>query len=122
MAEAWEAEWEAQMGAVPPFLRELHEMFPEAEAAYRTTRGAIFAEGQGGLTTAEKELVLLVMNVTLGNLEGALNHLRLARRAGLSQQAVREVLAQCLLYLGVISHVRIGQTLWRACSEEDLEP
>ena len=118
MSEQWEREWEAQMGAVPPFLRELHEMFPVAEGAYRETRGAIFSEREGGLTTAEKELVLLVMNVSLNNVEGALNHLRLARRAGLSKQAVREVLAQCMLYLGVISHVRIGQVLWRACDEE----
>lgn len=106
------------MGVVPPFVRELHEMFPAAESAYRETREAIFVERRDGLTTAEKELVLLVMNITLNNVEGALNHLRLARRAGLSQQAVREVLAQCMLYLGVISHVRIGQVLWRACADE----
>jgi alkylhydroperoxidase/carboxymuconolactone decarboxylase family protein YurZ len=78
----------------------------------------VFAEHAEGLTRAEKELVLLVMNVTLANTEGAMNHLRLARRAGLSIQAVREVLAECMLYLGVISHVRVGQVLWRACLEE----
>jgi alkylhydroperoxidase/carboxymuconolactone decarboxylase family protein YurZ len=121
MPEEWELEWEAQMGAVPPFVRELHEMLPEAEAAYRTTRGAIFAESDGGLTTAEKELVLLVMNVTLNNVDGALNHLRLARRAGLGDQALREVLASCMLYLGVISHVRIGQVLWREVEDPEAE-
>jgi alkylhydroperoxidase/carboxymuconolactone decarboxylase family protein YurZ len=118
MAEPWEAEWVAQMGAVPPFLRELRELSPVAETAYRTSRGDLFTEHPDGLTTAEKELALLVMNVTLANTEGALNHLRLARKAGLSVQAVREVLAECILYLGVISHVRVGQVLWRACEEE----
>jgi alkylhydroperoxidase/carboxymuconolactone decarboxylase family protein YurZ len=118
MTEPWEQEWEAQMGAVAPFLRELRELSPVAETAYRTSRADLFAEHPDGLTRAEKELVLLVMNVTLANTEGALNHLRLAREAGLSVQAVREVLAECILYLGVISHVRIGQTLWRACGDE----
>jgi alkylhydroperoxidase/carboxymuconolactone decarboxylase family protein YurZ len=119
MAENWEVEWEAQMGAVPPFVRELHELLPEAEAAYRTTRQAIFSERDGGLTTAHKELLLLVMNVALNNVDGALNHLRLARRAGLGEPALREALATCMLYLGVISHVRIGQVLWRAAQEPE---
>jgi alkylhydroperoxidase family enzyme len=118
MVEQWEAQWEAQMGAVPPFIRELHAMSSAAEAAFRSSRADVFAEHAEGLTRAEKELVLLVMNVTLANTEGAMNHLRLARRAGLSIQAVREVLAECMLYLGVISHVRVGQVLWRACLEE----
>jgi alkylhydroperoxidase/carboxymuconolactone decarboxylase family protein YurZ len=114
---SWEQEWEEQFGAVPPFARELHAMFPAAENAYRTTRGAIFTEHPDGLTTAQKELLLMVMNVALDNTEGALTHLRLARGAGLSTQAVREALAQCLLYLGVISHVRTGQVLWREVQE-----
>jgi alkylhydroperoxidase family enzyme len=118
MSEQWESEWEAQMGAVPPFIRELHEMSPAAEGAYRSGRAALFAEHADGLTRAEKELVLLVMNVVLANNAGALNHLRLARKAGLSVQAVREVLAECMLYLGALSHVRVGQFLWRACLDE----
>jgi alkylhydroperoxidase/carboxymuconolactone decarboxylase family protein YurZ len=118
MSEQWESEWEAQMGAVLPLIRELHEMSPAAEGAYRSSRADLFAEHADGLTRPEKELVLLVMNVALANTEGALNHLRLARKAGLSVQAVREVLAECMLYLGVISHVRVGQVLWRACLDE----
>jgi alkylhydroperoxidase/carboxymuconolactone decarboxylase family protein YurZ len=118
MAEQWEEEWEAQMGSVPPFVRELREMSPTAETAYRAGRADLFAERPDGLTTAEKELALLVMNVTLGNTDGALNHLRLARKAGLSVQAVREILSECMLYLGVISHVRVGQVLWRECTGE----
>jgi alkylhydroperoxidase/carboxymuconolactone decarboxylase family protein YurZ len=116
MTERWEQEWEAQVGAVPPLARELHDLSPTAENAYRTSRADLFTESEDGLTRAEKELVLLVMNITLGNTDGALNHLRLARQAGLSDQAVREVLAECVLYLGVISHVRVGQVLWRECS------
>jgi alkylhydroperoxidase family enzyme len=118
MAEQWEAEWTAQMDAVPPFIRELHAMSPAAEAAFRSSRADLFTEHAEGLTRAEKELVLLVMNVTVANTAGAMNHLRLARKAGLSIQAVRDVLAECMLYLGVISHVRVGQVLWRECLKE----
>jgi alkylhydroperoxidase/carboxymuconolactone decarboxylase family protein YurZ len=118
MAEQWEEEWEGQMGTVLPFVRELREMSPTAETAYRMSRADVFTERADGLTTAEKELALLVMNVTLGNTEGALTHLRLARKAGLSMQAIRELLSECMLYLGVISHVRVGQVLWRECADE----
>jgi alkylhydroperoxidase/carboxymuconolactone decarboxylase family protein YurZ len=117
MAEQWEEEWKAQMGKVLPFVRELREMSPAAETAYRTSRADLFTERADGLTTVEKELALLVMNVTLGNTDGALNHLRLARKAGLSVQAVGELLSECMLYLGVISHQRVGQVLWRECTE-----
>jgi hypothetical protein len=47
--------------------------------------------------------------------------LRNARKAGLSVQAVRELLSECMLYLGVISHVRVGQVLWRECADEPNE-
>ena len=113
----WTAEWRADFGAVPPFASDLHEITPAGEAAYRAARRWIFEQRDDGLSAAQKELLMMVMNIAVSNRDGAVIHMGNARRHGATVMQVREALAQCVLFLGVVEFLKTGQAVWQACRD-----
>ena len=116
-AEAsWTAEWERMLGRVPDVAKDLREMSPAAEESYRKLRAWIYEERPDGLPRAYKELVMIVMNVSLGHKEAAIRHLNHGLKHGLTAMQVREALSLSFLFLGVTGFLETGQAVWQACS------
>ena len=114
----WEAEWEAMLGSVPELARELREMSGPAEEGYRGLRRWIYADHADGSPRAVKELVMIVINVAMGNSQGAITHLRMARENGLTTMQLAEALAQCFLTLGLIRFNTAGLPVWQAARDK----
>jgi AhpD family alkylhydroperoxidase len=69
------------------------------------------------LPRATKELIMVVINVAEGNPAGAVTHLKLGARNGLTQVQLSEALAQCFLSLGLIRFNVAGIPAWNAFKE-----
>ena len=111
--DEWLADWTDMLGGVPPFAQALHDISEVADEAYRRQRRWIVHERADGLSSREKELMMMVLNIVVANRDGAVNHMGAARRHGLTETQLREALAQCFLFVGAIEFVRTGQIVWR---------
>jgi AhpD family alkylhydroperoxidase len=118
----WTAAWEQMLGAVPSLATDLREMAPVAEEGNRKLRQWIYADHADGLPRSTKELIMVVINVAEGNPAGAVTHLKLGARNGLTQAQLSEALAQCFLSLGLIRFNVAGIAAWNAFKELPAEP
>jgi alkylhydroperoxidase/carboxymuconolactone decarboxylase family protein YurZ len=111
--EEWLADWTDMLGSVPPFARALHDISEVADEAYRRQRRWIVQERTDGLSSREKELLMMALSIAAANRDGAVNHMLAARRHGLTETQLREALAQCFLIVGAMEFVRTGQVVWQ---------
>ena len=113
---SWMSEWERMTGRVSESVSNLHEMNPAAEESYRTLRSWIYQERPDGLSRAEKELVMIVMNISLGRKDGAIRHLNNGLKHGLTITQVREAMSLLFHFQGVSGWLETGQAVWQACA------
>jgi alkylhydroperoxidase/carboxymuconolactone decarboxylase family protein YurZ len=111
--EVWSQDWTEMLGGVPPFAQALHDISEVADEAYRHQRRWIVEQRADGLSDREKELLMMVLNIASANAQGAVTHMRAARRHGLTECQLREALAQTFLFVGAIEFVRTGQVVWQ---------
>jgi alkylhydroperoxidase/carboxymuconolactone decarboxylase family protein YurZ len=102
------------LGFVPPAIRRMFEMDKGLGSAYTDHRQIIFAERDDGLPLKFKELLLVAMDLSADNLNGAMGHLKAAKAAGLTQAELKEALLIAWLVLGISSWGKVGQHLWTA--------
>lgn len=115
--ESWMAEWERMTGKVSDVVKDIRAMSPAAEESYRKLRSWIYEERSDGLTRAEKELVMIVMNVSLNRKDAAIRHLKHGLKHGLTLTQMREVMSMLFLFQGVGGFLETGQSVWQAVNE-----
>ncbi len=101
-------------GHVPEGFRVLAAHAPEAFLGYMGLREFVFrAPPAGHLAIWTKELIFVLLNIQVGNVRGARNHLRNAMRAGLTVGQLTEGLVQLIMVGGI--------TAWNMGGREILE-
>lgn len=103
---------------VPPAIATMFAMDEQFANAYTDIREGIYADREDGLSLAVKELLLVMFDLSVHNADGAINHLRAARRAGLTQTQLHEALMCALLVLGVSGWGLVGYKLWNSWLED----
>lgn len=109
------------LGNHPPAISTMFDMDEEFGEHYTDIRELIYRERQDGLSLAMKEMILVLLDVTVDNRGGAINHLRAAQRAGLTKTQMKEMLIECFLVLGVSAWGKVGFHLWNAWDDADGE-
>lgn len=99
---------------LPPAISTMFDMDEEFGEHYTDIREIIYRERPDGLSLAMKELILVLLDITVDNRGGAINHLRAAQRAGLTKTQMKEMLIECFLVLGVSAWGKVGFHLWNA--------
>jgi alkylhydroperoxidase/carboxymuconolactone decarboxylase family protein YurZ len=102
------------LGNVPPAISTMFEMDDEFAQCYTDIRELIYRERPDGLDLSIKELLLVAFDLAVGNVAGAQNHLRAARRAGLTDTQLKEMLMGAFLVLGVSGWGQVGYELWKS--------
>jgi alkylhydroperoxidase/carboxymuconolactone decarboxylase family protein YurZ len=102
------------LGNIPAPIAAMFDMDDGFGDAYSDLRELIYTERSDGLSTAMKELLMVTFDIVANNLDGALNHLAAARRAGLTDTQLREALLEVFLIFGVSSWGRVGHKVWEA--------
>ncbi len=101
-------------GHVPEGFRVLAAHAPEAFLGYMGLREFVFrAPPAGHLAIWTKELIFVLLDIQVGNVRGARNHLRNAMRAGLTVGQLTEGLVQLIMVGGI--------TAWNMGGREILE-
>jgi len=101
-------------GNVPEGFRVLAAHAPEAFLGYMGLREFVFrAPPAGHLAIWTKELIFVLLDIQVGNVRGARNHLRNAMRAGLTVGQLTEGLVQLIMVGGI--------TAWNMGGREILE-
>lgn len=108
--------YESTMTAVPHAIETMFEMDEEFAEHYTDIRGLIYRDRPEGLDLATKELFLVAFDLTVDNPAGAVNHLAAARRAGVTDTQVREMLMMAFLVRGVSGWGLVGAQLWDSLS------
>ncbi len=100
------------LGNVPPAISSMADMDDEFFPIYTELRKLIYRDRSEGLPPAFKELLLVVLDITVSQGPGALNHLAAAKRAGLTKTQLQETLLAVFMVLGVSAWGKVGHTLW----------
>ena len=101
-------------GHVPEGFRVLAAHAPEAFLGYMGLREFVYrAPPVGHLAIWTKELIFVLLDIQVGNVRGARNHLRNAMRAGLTVGQLTEGLVQLIMVGGI--------TAWNMGGREILE-
>jgi alkylhydroperoxidase/carboxymuconolactone decarboxylase family protein YurZ len=101
-------------GHLPEGFRVLAAHAPEAFLGYMGLREFVFrAPPAGHLAIWAKELIFVLLDIQVGNVRGARNHLRNAMRAGLTVGQLTEGLVQLIMVGGI--------TAWNMGGREILE-
>ena len=101
-------------GHVPEGFRVLATHAPEAFLGYMGLREFVFrAPPAGHLAIWTKEFIFVLLDIQVGNVRGARNHLRNAMRAGLTVGQLTEGLVQLIMVGGI--------TAWNMGGREILE-
>ena len=105
------ANFEATTGKVPDTFRLLLAHAPGAFAGYGLLREAAMRspDAGGALDLKTKELILALLDVQVGALEGAKVHAANALRQGLTLPELAEGLVQCILVGGITTWNRAGR-------------
>jgi alkylhydroperoxidase/carboxymuconolactone decarboxylase family protein YurZ len=106
------------LGNVPQAIAVMFAMDEDFANAYTDIREGIYTERPDGMSLAMKELLLVMFDLSVTNVDGAINHMRAARRAGLTQTQLHEALMCAFLVLGVSGWGMVGQKLWNAWLED----
>lgn len=99
--QPWEQHYLDVMGFVPPGIETIFAVDQDFGKIFVDLRELIFRERPDGLPRPIKELLLVVLDIAANNQNGALNHLKSARRAGLTRTQFCEALMAVYLILGV---------------------
>jgi alkylhydroperoxidase/carboxymuconolactone decarboxylase family protein YurZ len=113
------AHYRETMDTVPVPITAMFQMDPEFAGHYTDIRELIYREREDGLSLAVKELILVLLDVAVSNKDGAINHLRAARRAGVTKTQLQEMLIEAFLVLGVSGWGKVGHHLWTEWERED---
>jgi alkylhydroperoxidase/carboxymuconolactone decarboxylase family protein YurZ len=85
--------YERTMGTIPDALADLAEASPEMFDGYSKLRRAYLRpDSEAALPLKYRHLILLTLDCMVHNLDGALNHLQAAMRAGLSADEVTDAM------------------------------
>jgi alkylhydroperoxidase/carboxymuconolactone decarboxylase family protein YurZ len=98
--------FEATMGSLPAPMVTFVREAPEAFEGYIGMRTWLMKEGN--LERKIKHLIFCLLDVNLGNLEGAINHARAAVRNGLTMGELTEGIVQVFMTGGVATWGRTG--------------
>jgi alkylhydroperoxidase/carboxymuconolactone decarboxylase family protein YurZ len=98
--------FEATMGSLPAPMVTFVREAPEAFEGYIGMRTWLMKEGN--LERKIKHLIFCLLDVNLGNLEGAVNHARAAVRNGLTMGELTEGIVQVFMTGGVATWGRTG--------------
>jgi alkylhydroperoxidase/carboxymuconolactone decarboxylase family protein YurZ len=115
----WQQHYQEIMGFVPPGTDMLYAIGEEFGDCFIDLREAIFRERPDGLSRAMKELLLTVLDIAANN-PNALQHLKSARRAGLTRTQLCEALMAVFLICGVsgLAHSGAeGLRMWDAAQK-----
>jgi|GEM_PF-6360471 len=110
--------YESTMGSVPGPIDEMFEMDTAFAESYSAIRLGIYEQRPEGFDLATKELFLVLLDITVHNRDGALNHLAAARRAGATVDQVKEMLMMAFLVVGVSGWGVVGCHVWAAVDED----
>jgi alkylhydroperoxidase/carboxymuconolactone decarboxylase family protein YurZ len=113
--------YEESMGSVPAAISAMYAMDTDFFSHYTDIRERIYADRADGLPLAHKELLLVMFDLAVSNLDGATNHLRAARRAGLTATQLHEALMIAFLVMGVSGWGKVGYHLWETWQGWDEE-
>ena len=105
------------MGAVPHAIESMFAMDTAFAEHYTDIRELIYADREGGLSLAHKELLLVMFDLAVSQVEGGKNHLAAARRAGLTKAELNDALLIAFLVLGVSGWGKVGCHLWDAWTD-----
>lgn len=110
--------FEQTLGELPAVMRELSQSMPDVFIGYARMRS--FAMGPDAQVPAKyRELIFILLDVVLGNIEGAELHAKAARAAGLAEHELLEGLTQLLLVAGIASWDRACPSVLRSFREAD---
>jgi len=111
--EAGEGHFAATMGSVPAPIVTMVREAPEAFAGYIEIRTWLMRtpEEGGHLEKKINHLIFCLIDVNLGNLEGAVNHARAAIRNGLTMGELTEGVIQVFMTGGIATWGRTGYKL-----------
>ena len=104
--------YQETLGNIPPAIRAMSELDDGFFDAYTDIRKLIYQEREEGLSVALKELLLVVLDITVDQRAGAANHLAAAKRAGLTRTQLKEALMEVFMVLGVSAWGKAGYPLW----------
>jgi alkylhydroperoxidase/carboxymuconolactone decarboxylase family protein YurZ len=114
---SWMAEWERMTGRVSDVVKDIRDVNPVAEEGYRNLRSWIYQERPDGLSRASKEMVMVVMNISLNRKDAAIRHLKHGLNNGLTMTQLRELMSMLFLFQGVGNFLETGQAVWQAARE-----
>ncbi len=100
------------LGNVPPAIATMFAMDEQFAGRYTDIRELIYESRPDGLSLAVKELLLVMFDLAVSNADGGINHLRAAKRAGLTKTQLHEALMIAFLVLGVSGWGKVGYKLW----------
>jgi alkylhydroperoxidase/carboxymuconolactone decarboxylase family protein YurZ len=108
------AHYQESLGNIPPAISTMFDMDADFAGHYTDIRELIYTARADGLPLAVKELLLTMFDLAVSNPDGGINHLRAARRAGLTATQLREALLIAFLVMGVGGWGKVGYKLWAA--------
>ena len=104
--------YQGTLGNIPPAIQAMSELDDGFFDAYTNIRKLIYQEREDGLPLAIKELLLVVLDITVDQGKGGANHLAAAKRAGLTKTQLKEALMEVFMVLGVSAWGKAGYPLW----------
>jgi alkylhydroperoxidase/carboxymuconolactone decarboxylase family protein YurZ len=104
--------YQESLGNIPPAIATMFAMDEPFANAYTDIRELIYTDREDGLDLSVKELLLTMFDLAVSNADGGINHLRAARRAGLTTTQLYEALMIAFLVMGVSGWGKVGYKLW----------
>jgi alkylhydroperoxidase/carboxymuconolactone decarboxylase family protein YurZ len=111
--------YQETLGNIPPAIASMFAMDEAFADSYTDIRELIYQQRPGGLDLAVKELLLVMFDLAVSNPDGGINHLRAARRAGLTKPQLHEALMIAFLVMGVSGWGKVGYKLWDSWTADD---
>ena len=115
----WSDQWIQTLGQLPRQIELLRTLNPIVEQSHRDIRTWFFEDHAGGLTKAMKELLIVVIDTIIGNTDGAVDHLRIGMRDGVTATQVQEALTLCFMIRGIHNWMTIGNVVWSEVVSRD---
>ena len=119
MASSVEQHYLETLGHVPPTITAMIDMDAGLAQGYTNLRKLYFDGRPDGLPLAIKELLIVMLDLAEGHVPGAVAHLHAAKRAGLTENQLREGLIGAHLILGASGWDKVGRAVWEAWQERD---
>lgn len=110
---SWQQHYLETLGNIPAAIEQLFELDERVGKAYTDIRQRAYTEEPGHLPLKYRELLFVVIDVEVGNLDGAANHLRAGIAAGLTRQELADALIELLMVRGISVWGLTGHALWQ---------